>query len=927
MIRGGWGIPGKRFISRGAHRVRRRRNACTGAFLRWRARLFAALWAVIFWAPLVASPGPPAKEYFDVQAQTLPNALAVWSAQTGLRYVCYFDPQAAPDTSAIKGEFTPAEALKRMLQGTGRDFYMKDDLAVIRLGKDAKAGAAPVPKPEPKPPEALPIPAPPRKEEMKAPVRIDEVVVTGTKLRGGRVVGSPRLRLSDTLISMWGQPGIDQSLQGLPEFTRGGIGGGSADSRLSFGSRSSGNITFASPVTLRALGPAATLMLVNDRRTAISAQGLPDASTIPIAAVSHVEVLKDGASAIYGADAIAGVVNFVLKEEHDENETRARYAMTTRAGRQEVGASQTFGHSWEQGSIIAVGEYQNQTALTVEERSRTKDVPRPENIHPSNKQLSAYLAGWYAPAQNVKLRGQALRSRIERDAEGFLTGGRLSLPVTMDRMHGAFSAHHEGDRWKTEVTAYGSREDTDFSFLAFSSPSPAWDVERSQIQHLTQSLWVASLETNTAIRIAPGVDLAVALGGEHREEAYRRALRSPGRQREQVSRSVDSAWLEAQWPGNDEETTRGGLDAVAVSLAGRLEKYSDVGSVMNPKFGFAWTPLEGLEVHWSLGRSLRAPTIGEEMSSAARGAQSRVGIYSFSSADGESSLPVAVLLGSTRLESETARHWTAGLTFEPELLPGWAFDVTWFDINYRGRIVAAPVNFDALREGELQSFVKSFPSAEELHAWIAGETGGEIVFVDRTGMNQTGGEFGANPQHALTLLYDGRLMNASVLRNSGFDAGIRYVAGEGPQLQLGLSATWTKKLRTVFAPGAAAVDVIGTSGYPVRGRLLATVALAREHGWSVATALRVMDSHTDTSGARPHRARSSMTVDAQVSYTFGSQHTPLLADLSCILSLSNVFDERPPYITGSIANRYAHYDTTHADPLGRRISLELRKRL
>ncbi|QJE02442.1 TonB-dependent receptor [Massilia forsythiae] len=94
-------------------------------------------------------------------------------------------------------------------------------------------------------------------------------------------------------------------------------------------------------VSLRGLGSARTLVLVNGRRTAVYGGGSAgaagssvDVNSIPLAAIERVEVLKDGASAVYGSDAIAGVVNFILRKDFTGVEASANYGQTSdRLGR------------------------------------------------------------------------------------------------------------------------------------------------------------------------------------------------------------------------------------------------------------------------------------------------------------------------------------------------------------------------------------------------------------------------------------------------------------------------------------------------------------------------------------------------------------------------------------------------------------------
>jgi iron complex outermembrane receptor protein len=91
-------------------------------------------------------------------------------------------------------------------------------------------------------------------------------------------------------------------------------------------------------VSLRGLGGARTLVLVNGRRASVygggsagSAGSSVDVNSIPLSAIERVEVLKDGASAVYGSDAIAGVVNFILRKRLQGRRSSGTYGQPTRA--------------------------------------------------------------------------------------------------------------------------------------------------------------------------------------------------------------------------------------------------------------------------------------------------------------------------------------------------------------------------------------------------------------------------------------------------------------------------------------------------------------------------------------------------------------------------------------------------------------------
>ena len=133
-----------------------------------------------------------------------------------------------------------------------------------------------------------------------------------------------------------------------------------------------------SSVSLRGLGSQRTLILVNGRRITPYGYGFTndsvsvDVNSIPLAAIDRVEILKDGASAIYGSDAIAGVVNFILRREYTGVEAMAEYG----AGKSDTGsitrASATFGAgdlAKDRFNAFATVSYQKEKALFGRDRS------------------------------------------------------------------------------------------------------------------------------------------------------------------------------------------------------------------------------------------------------------------------------------------------------------------------------------------------------------------------------------------------------------------------------------------------------------------------------------------------------------------------------------------------------------------------------
>lgn len=144
----------------------------------------------------------------------------------------------------------------------------------------------------------------------KAPVQLQRVEVTGSRIRQvDTETSQPVLLISREQIEKSGFQSVADILQnisatGTPPISRA--------SPLSSGENAGG--TF---ISLRNLGAQRTLILLNGRRLGISTSGLSDISTIPAVAVERIEVLKDGASSIYGSDAIAGVINIITRSNFD----------------------------------------------------------------------------------------------------------------------------------------------------------------------------------------------------------------------------------------------------------------------------------------------------------------------------------------------------------------------------------------------------------------------------------------------------------------------------------------------------------------------------------------------------------------------------------------------------------------------------------
>ncbi|WHI50532.1 TonB-dependent receptor [Microbulbifer sp. MLAF003] len=174
---------------------------------------------------------------------------------------------------------------------------------------------------------------------------VEEVVVTGSRIARDPLSTTGPITLVDSeAIQRSGVGTIDELLNQLPSMGTTGINANdnNGGAGLSF-------------VDLRNLGSARTLVLVNGRRFVSSSSGVSsavDMNNIPVDMIDRIEVLTDGASAVYGSDAVAGVINVVLKDSFDGVRINARAGATEAGGGENGELSITFGKEFDRGQFI-----------------------------------------------------------------------------------------------------------------------------------------------------------------------------------------------------------------------------------------------------------------------------------------------------------------------------------------------------------------------------------------------------------------------------------------------------------------------------------------------------------------------------------------------------------------------------------------------
>jgi iron complex outermembrane recepter protein len=201
----------------------------------------------------------------------------------------------------------------------------------------------------------------PSQSQSQGPEQLQEVVVTGTLIRGTPPVGSQLITLDNADVVATGATNTADLLATVPQVA--------SFNSFPQGGAVTSDSTGASAPSLHALPPEATLVLMNGHRLVGDSplSTVPDPSNIPPAAIERIEVVADGGSAIYGSDAVAGVINIILKQNFEGAETDVSYGGASSYNTANIG--QTFGHVWSNGSAMISAFYANNSDLLNGDRS------------------------------------------------------------------------------------------------------------------------------------------------------------------------------------------------------------------------------------------------------------------------------------------------------------------------------------------------------------------------------------------------------------------------------------------------------------------------------------------------------------------------------------------------------------------------------
>jgi len=304
------------------------------------------------------------KVFYNIPAGDAAKTLQIYLQQTRIEMLYLTEKVRGRQTNAVSGNLEASDALERMLAGTDLEFTFTPDFsfATVKTREETQSGSAEPPSVEVAK-ASTQVEAPARTQEateLFGNQNLEEVVVTGTLIRGVLDIMSPLEFVTKRDMKKTAYATVQDALQELPM----NFGGGPSEDLSG-----TGNFTRGSSVNLRGLGAGATLVLVNGHRQPYSGYDgdFVDVSSIAWNAVDRIEVLPDGAAALYGSDAIAGVVNVIMRKDFDGAETQMRFGSAA-GGAQEKLIGQLLGKTWDSGNLLFSYQYSERTALDASER-------------------------------------------------------------------------------------------------------------------------------------------------------------------------------------------------------------------------------------------------------------------------------------------------------------------------------------------------------------------------------------------------------------------------------------------------------------------------------------------------------------------------------------------------------------------------------
>lgn len=907
--------------------LRKRRISVSGVLLGY----------VFFICFLLANSVPSQAEerkYFDLEAAPASRSLNEFARQSGMQVG--FSPDAIGHirTNAVKGDFEVDHALGALLAGTGLSpRHGAHGLVIVLDDQSEPAGVHQSPG---RAREAEAVPASRFDAAGTSSAPIEEILVTGSHVRGTRNAGVAPITFDRQDLARTGFVTIEELFRSLPqnldEITPVGAIATGASNLAGFNSQG------ATGVNLRGLGPGSTLVLLNGERRPGNINGrVVDVSAIPLSMVERVDVVTGGYSAIYGSDAVAGVVNVVTRRSFDGAETEVYYGESD-AGGERLNLNQTYGREFREGGFVIGYDFRKDEPLDATDTGVLR-LPSPFALSPipgifhirgAAEQHSGLVAAHWNPADHIELYTDAQLSLDDYtnqlaynvagccDVESYIVTDSTQYSV-VGGMRFAFGATWgldvSGLHGRVENAAASGSAVVPEGTVSSADPRPAATMEGDDEAELSSFSVVA----DGALGSIRGHTVAAAIGLDLRTESYINTTRDLATGTttvfENIDRDVSSTFAEVHVP-----LWERGQRHLQLSVAGRYDDYSDFGSTFNPQVGLEWQPTDQFVLRGSFSTAFRAPDLF------ALSNESRVRMRQLPDPTDPSGATMATVFirsgGNPDLQPEEADTYTLTVDWQPS--DEIAVTLSYFNIEYDDRI-DTPDSFSgglgALENEPLYpGLIDRSPTPESVQSILSGA---ELV------INDTGVPFDPAADDPFDVfsnivVFDNRTNNISLDQVDGIDAqaSFSWQTSAGEWL-LGLNATYYLDFSRNITPTAPVISQLNQPGRPVDLKLRSHAGWSGG-AWNAHMYVNYVDGYADNTVDPPIPIDSWTTIDLTIGLDLGSlADTPVLSGIDATLGIDNVLDEDPPVFLNNILG--LGYDAVNADAIGRFIGLRLSK--
>lgn len=840
-----------------------------------------------------------APQSYSISAGSLADALDQLAAQSKVQIIYPADLIRGMRSPVISGRQDWRQALGKLLGGSGLEWQLVNETTVaIR-----KAPPPPVIR---KPAQASDgtQPVEPETRDLAA------ITVTGTRIRGG-TSPSPMITIGSADIREQGFTDLGEVIRSIPQNFAGGQNPGvAAGAETGPAGIVNRDVTGGSSLNLRGLGPDASLTLLNGRRLAYGGYvQTVDISAIPVEAVERIEIVADGASAIYGSDAVGGVANVILRRDYEGATIGALYGGTADGGMDTRQYNATAGTTWSSGGLIATYKYASVDPIRADQRDYTAHMPPPTTIYPGSTLRSELFSAHQSLGDAVELRLDALRTGREQLSYSYYSGissfySRFSPETTTTLVAPALEMSLPND-WRLSLGASWGRDERTLQEFRISTTTGEGARSPYDDCFCNRSRTYEVGAEGPLFHLGGG-DARLAVGAGYRWNGFADRLITTGDNRIEGAEGSRFAYAELGMPligaGPDSDREQ----RLTFTAAVRGEDYDSFGSVVTPKLGLVYGPTGDYTLKVSWGRSFKAPTLLQRYQG--KGAVLDFAAY-YGGDPGQTVL--ATFGGNSDLEPERANTRTASLAVHPRALAAFEAELTLFDIDYTDRVVQPIGNFgETLTNPVYSRYVDLSPTPEEQARLIDSAAAGFY--------NYTGSAY--DPGNVVALFY-AHFVNVARQRIRGLDLSGSYGFDIGAgRLTFRGSGSWLGSTQKNSSEDSA-FDLAGTLYSPAK--INSRVGLVWLQGGLTASAFANYTSGV-SDALTGFKTASIATLDANLRYSIDAS-AGSRSGWDFAISAHNLFDRAPP-LNPTIDPTRAPYDSTNYSAIGRYLSVSVARR-